>query len=119
MQHAGWWDTAVHGNSALQAALRRCIQDEAYRALGIVTAGVYWDLEKLYDDVALLALISRAVKLGYHPMPLALALQLYLSHRVLTIDGAASTWVRPFSSVLAGDSQANCMAKIIIHSTIE
>ena len=87
VQHAGWWDTAVHGNSALQAALRRCIQDEAYRALGIVTAGVYWDLEKFYDDVAILALISRAVKLGYHPMPLALAMQLYLSHRVLPLTG--------------------------------
>jgi hypothetical protein len=45
----GFWDTAVAGSSALQAALQRELRHEIASELGVCTGGVYWDMAKFCD----------------------------------------------------------------------
>ena len=40
-----FWDTAINGSSALQAALTRRLLDELSITSGQVTGAVYWDLD--------------------------------------------------------------------------
>ena len=115
---AGAWDTAVAGSSALQAAMQRAIEDETDRTLGLCTGGIFWDLEKFYDDISVVLLCKRVAECGYPSVALSLALQLYLCVRVLTLESAASQWVQPHNSILAGDAQANNMAKVILMSVL-
>ena len=46
---AGFWDKAVAGSSALQAAIQRELQHEVANSMGVCTGGIYWDMAKFYD----------------------------------------------------------------------
>ena len=65
---AGFWDTAVAGSAALQAALRRKLSDEVCSVLDIPAATLYWDVEKFYDSVVPHKLIEAALQLSYPPL---------------------------------------------------
>ena len=45
-ERMNFWEDAVRGSSALQAGLRRRLQDECAVALGQDTASIFWDLAK-------------------------------------------------------------------------
>ena len=64
VQTAGFWDKAVAGSSALQAALQRELRHEVGNELGICTGGVYWDIAKFYDTLSPSVVMQRAVWLS-------------------------------------------------------
>ena len=66
-KRAGFWDDAIRGSSALQAALRRALRNEVALIEGLITVGIFWDLEKFYDIVRLTDLIA-AAELADFPM---------------------------------------------------
>eukprot|EP00972_Heterocapsa_arctica_P045952 6780109-Heterocapsa_arctica.AAC.1 len=43
-EKAGFWDTAIKGSSALEAAVLRAFKDELATECGLVTATILWDL---------------------------------------------------------------------------
>ena len=47
--HAGFWDQAVEGSSALKVALGRLVDDEIAQTLGTHTGCLYTDIEEFYD----------------------------------------------------------------------
>ena len=63
--HAGFWDDAVRGSSALMAAIKRNISREARVALGISGAQILWDFEKFFDDMEVGILVMAALRYGY------------------------------------------------------
>eukprot|EP00969_Alexandrium_andersonii_P217411 9603714-Alexandrium_andersonii.AAC.1 len=87
--------------------------------LGDSFGGIFWDLEKFYDDMSLAALVCAGIRRGYPGVPLVLSLGLCLAPRTLVLMSAASSLVWPSNSVLAGDAQANNMAKLVLYDLLE
>ena len=63
-RRAGFWDDAVAGRSALQAALMRNFVAEAARWRGEHSAMALWDIEKFYDSLDLVAVSDAGRALG-------------------------------------------------------
>ena len=78
-----------------------------------------WDVEKFYDDISIVALGLAAVRRGYPSTPLALAIMLYIGPRLLSQSQAVGFWVQPYNSILQGDNQANCIAKLILYECMD
>ena len=57
-----FWDAAVKGSSALQAALHRRLKEELHILKGGAVASTFWDLEKFYDSISLPLLIEFAIE---------------------------------------------------------
>ena len=51
------WDTAIAGNSALQAALKQMLLDEVAYQNGRSAAEIYVDIKKFYDHISWFRLI--------------------------------------------------------------
>eukprot|EP00969_Alexandrium_andersonii_P236073 10422097-Alexandrium_andersonii.AAC.1 len=81
---SGHWDVATVGNSALRSCLTRVLRHEIAAEVGSEVADIYWDVEKFYDDICLLYLGRAAIKRGYPPRALVMALMLYLAPRFLS-----------------------------------
>ena len=62
-----FWEDAIKGSSALRAGLYRRLTDECSCALGLDTASIYWDVEKLYDSIAWAKLFDWALDLNFPP----------------------------------------------------
>eukprot|EP00973_Karenia_brevis_P000989 136189-Karenia_brevis.AAC.1 len=71
---AKFWDAAVKGNSALQAALGAMIKDELAKENGKVRISLLWDLEKFYDLIALDKLVEAGLRYQYPPVEMLLGL---------------------------------------------
>eukprot|EP00974_Lingulodinium_polyedra_P012448 1202076-Lingulodinium_polyedra.AAC.1 len=89
-ERAGFWDTAVAGSSALQAALRRSLGADVARLLGDEASVALWDGEKFYDSLDLLDIVRAAEKQEYPADVLCLALQAHSGPRVLRAGGTYS-----------------------------
>ena len=116
---AGEWDKAVAGSSALRAMIQSLIVQETWAELGHGVAEICWDIEKFYDDVAIASLAVSAIKRGYPPRQLALALLLYLGPRVLVQGQAAAPFADIFNSIIQGCSQANNMARLVMYDVLQ
>ena len=117
---AGFWDTAIAGSSALQAALRRKLSDEVAIELERPTATLLWDLEKFYDSVVLHRVITAAADLDYPLVHLALGMQVHMAPRFIrSATGCFSTGMRPDTSMLAGDGQSNAWARCALYDMLE
>ena len=81
---AGFWDDAVGGRSPLQA-LRRLVADKLTQHTDNQEAcTVLFDVESIYDSIAL-SLVTRAgLKLAYFPVPLCLLLLTCAGVRLIT-----------------------------------
>ena len=66
-----FWDDAVRGSSALQAALKRRLFDELHGHKDQVCITGYCDLEKFYDSIDVEKLIHHALDSEFPPQALA------------------------------------------------
>ena len=73
------WDDAVKGSSAVMAALRRRLLDEAEVEMGGWVAGVYWDLEKFFDNIKPRRLVELLEEQGANLRIVAMAMQCHLA----------------------------------------
>ena len=87
---AEFWDDAVQKSSALKAALKRRMLDEAEVETGGYVISTMWDLEKFYDSIRPGKLIRTMLAQGVRPRLLALAMQVHLAPRFLKHAGAFS-----------------------------
>jgi hypothetical protein len=79
----GFWDRAIAGSSALQAALVRELRHEIANQVGACTGGVYFDMAKFYDSLQTDIVLEKAAGLGFPPMVLYLALMVHMAPRFL------------------------------------
>eukprot|EP00972_Heterocapsa_arctica_P112255 16430762-Heterocapsa_arctica.AAC.1 len=86
-EHAGFWDKAVAGSSALRAALWRRLADEAAVLLGTNTLSTFLDVEKFHDSLDPCKVISSMEELNFPPMLLAITLQVHWGARILQARG--------------------------------
>ena len=70
----GKWDTAIRGSSALRAAILSLFVDELASYNKMLVTRILWDMEKFYDTISIILLISRARGLGFPMLLLALGL---------------------------------------------
>ena len=90
-----FWDDAVRGSSALQAALKRRMLDEIEtHELGTSITG-YCDLEKFYDSIDISKLIMHAMACGFPPSAMALLLQVHRGTRLLRVNKWVSEPITP------------------------
>ena len=117
--HSGFWDDAVRGSSALQAALRRNISNEISSHLGHHNITTLWDIEKFYDSIDIVELLKLARNMNYPSLLLALVVQLYLCPRILVVNNCYHTGIVPYNAVLAGCAQAATFSKILLFDILE
>ena len=84
---AGFWDRAIAGSSALQAALARELRHEIAHHVGACTGGVYFDMAKFYDTLQPDIVLEKAAGLGFPPLVLRLALMVHTAPRILRAGG--------------------------------
>ena len=113
------WDTAVAGSSALQAAIGRMAVDEVARHMGLEVATMFWDFTKYYDHIRACSLMRRAVRLGYPAKLLQMGLLAHHGNRHIRVNGWFSRAVVPNRSIVAGDVQANTLAKLALYYIME
>ena len=116
---ARFWDKAVKGSSALQAALDALVRDEVAQEEGLNRLSLFWDLEKFYDTIALHKLIQAGREFEYPAELLLLALRCYLGPRLIVWMGTAGDWMFPNTSICAGCIQANNMARMTMYVVLD
>ena len=118
-ERQGFWDDAVKGSSALQAALRRRLGEEVATLLGKTVIGVYYDMEKFYDSISLSGLISWARDREFQPVILCLAMQVHMAPRTLRAGEAHITVTVPTCSIIAGCRQSNRFARAVLYNILD
>jgi hypothetical protein len=113
-EHAGFWDTAVRGSSALQAALMRSLFDDVAVARGFSAVSIYDDLEKIYDSVSLGRLRKAAAAEKLPALPFLVSLQTFIGGRALRASGWAALPILPTSSLGAGCRRATALARAML-----
>eukprot|EP00959_Pyramimonas_sp_CCMP1952_P230376 4816371-Pyramimonas_sp.AAC.1 len=86
---------------------------------GFEVAGGLLDLRKFYDLVSLPDLAAAAQDLGYPLRLLALALDVYLGPRLLTLQRQVHTGILPGGGILAGCGQAVSQARAYLHAPLK
>ncbi len=117
---AGFFDTAVAGNSALRAHLLRSLEVELATVEGQFTAHVLWDMEKFFDSIKIGVLIPRLDALGYPSAVATLGLVAHRAPRVLRTGNSIS---RPLCnagrSIVAGCQQSVSWARALLLRFVE
>ena len=116
---ASFYDRALAGSSALQAAMGRLLVDEVATLQGLQSCRILWDIEKFYDSVSWLQLLHWGQILSYPPELLYLGVIVHMSPRVLRHDGHHSDLTLPGNSILAGCTQANSFGRIVVYDVLE
>ena len=88
-ERAGFWDEAVRGSSAFQAALKRALTDEAACLLGATAGCLYVDIASFYDNVDLEFLFGRSLDMGFPRKVLILSFLAHISPKWLTQGGGS------------------------------
>ena len=109
-----FWEDAVKGSSALQAALNRRLLDETAVALGLVTASTYWDLAKFYDSIDWVRAIKWAIELKFPCALLRVVISLHMAPRVVRVGKMCSSIIQPHNSVVAGCSSAIWLSRVMV-----
>ena len=115
---SGFWDDAVRKSSALRAALTRALLDETACDLGFDCSTLFVDMDKFYDHVDLTRLIGKARELGYPLVCLALGMLVHTAERVVKVVGAFGDPLLPDGGVVAGCTQANGYARVVLHEVL-
>ena len=114
-----FWEDAIKGSSALQAALRRRLMDECAVALGYETASIYWDLMKFYDSVDWVRAIEWSLELGLPPRLLRIAMSIHKAPRIVLVGKLASSPIPIANSLVAGCASAIWIARVMVCSILE
>jgi len=113
------WDTAVKGSSALRAALFRAVQDEIAFCSGMAVVAFYADIEKFYDNITIAFLIVSARYRHFPLRMLTVIIQLCLAPRWIRANQAYAKVNNPTCSLLAGDGEANNLARCALYTVLE
>ena len=97
-----FWDDAVRGSSALQAALQRRLYDELDGHSTKVSVTGYCDLEKFYESIDITKLIHHALACEFPLAPLTLLLQVHLSTRIIRVNRWVNEPLLPLTTIIAG-----------------
>ena len=116
---AGFWDTAVRGNSALRAGIQRMLMNETNQWLQYRFAMVCWDLENFYDSICLLRLMTSMVNLSFRPAIIVMSFTMYLAPRFLRGLGSVAEPMYPANSILQGCEFACHFARGLLHSLLD
>jgi hypothetical protein len=116
---AGFWDKAVAGSSALQAALQRELRHEVASELGACTGGVYWDMAKFYDTLRPDIVMERAIAMGFPLRTLVLGMMVHQAARALRAGEAYSEPILPAQSILAGCGLSVSWTRAVLFSMLE
>jgi hypothetical protein len=110
-----FWEDAVTGSSALQAALQRRLLDELHGDTDQVCITGYCDLENFYDSIDVEKLIHHALDSEFPPQALAVLMQVHLSTRLLRVNKWVSEPVPPCTSIIAGCKASGQLARVLLY----
>ena len=109
-------DRARPGANVLYVALERLGRQEVQKARGLhgVTAHVLMDMSTFYDTIQLDRLQQEAIKLGYPPLLLELATQLYTGPKAISAEQEFTPFFRVDRGIPARCPQAPLLAKAVL-----
>ena len=100
---AGFWDTAIKGNSCLRAALCRALGMELASARGFASVGFLWDVTSFFDSIRIHRLGKLPLGRGFPPLVLRLAMKVHMAARAFKDGPYVSHFIKPTgTSILAG-----------------
>ena len=99
---SGPWDAAVKGSSALRAGVLGAFHDELHTQTGDEVASLLWDMDKFYDSINVIKLISKGIELGYPVVALALGMVMHMAMRVLKVEDSFMECEIPANGIIAG-----------------
>ena len=117
--HAGVWDAARTGSSALRAAVLSLFQDELHVLLGDEATAILWGMEKFYDNIKLHKLTPE-IRLCFYPIRIGfLGLLMHMAPRVLRGYNHHVICRLPTNAIIAGCTQSKYFAKVLIYQVIK
>jgi hypothetical protein len=118
-EQQAFWDDAIKGSSALQAALHRRLYDELDGNSTQVSITGYCDLEKFYDSIDISKLIHHALACDFPLAPMSLLLQVHLSTRIIRVNTWVSEPLLPFTSIIAGCRSSGHLARVLLYPILQ
>jgi hypothetical protein len=117
---AGFWDTAIAGNSCLRAALCRSLGVELAVARGFSAIGILWDISAFFDSIRIHRLVDLALKLGFPPMVLRLSLKVHTAARAFKEGPYVSQFLKPSGvSILAGCGASVSFTRAALYDVLD
>ena len=117
--HAGFWDQAVEGSSALKVALGRLVDDEIAQTLGTHTGCLYTDIKEFYYYLCPVKTLKAALDLG-SPSPIAvLSFSAHAGVRILQGDDGCSYPLQAARGIITGDKNSNNFARAALYNVLE
>ena len=107
-------DRARPGANVLRVALEKLLRQEVHRARGLHGVTVLMDMSTFYDTINLSRLQDEAMKLGYPPLMLELAMQLYTGPKAISAEQEFTPFFRLDQGIPAGCPQAPLLAKAVL-----
>ena len=114
-----FWDSAVRGSSSLRAALLRNLTSEIAATDGEYMVTALSDFETFYDFLEWDIVLDVAEA---EQFPLRLLGLLFLMHsapRLFLVGNAASRWVQPDNSLVAGCFSGVDLAKLLFYAVLD
>ena len=110
-EHAGFWDQAVAGSSALKVALSRLVDDEIVQTLGTHTGCLYTDIKEFYDYLCPVKTLKAALDLGFPATIAVLSFSSYQGVRFLQGPDGCSLHLQSTRGIITGDKNSNNFAR--------
>ena len=110
-----FWDDAVRGSSALQAALLRCLNAEIAQLSGHASLSIFWDMAKFYDSIDLVRLMILGNTAGILARTFMLDMMSHCSPRFLRWCKSCSDIIEVSNGMLAGGKFSNTYARIALY----
>ena len=109
----------MKGNSALQSGLLRRVYEEIAPLNGQFAACVLRHGEKFYDSACLKKPVDLAMARDFPRLLLYVAMQTYLSDRILGAGDTLEQSIQPSNRILAGCSLVNIFARVIRNKILD
>ena len=113
------WDQARPGRDCLDIAIGRMLHAEFAKHQGVHTITCLADLTCFYDHVDLDEIIEPARELGYPPLHLKFALDLYRGPRAIQAEGINGDPRHYDRGILQGCPQAPAISKLILFKPLK
>ena len=118
-KHAGFWDQAVAGSSALKVALSRLIDDEIAQTLGTHTGCLHTDIKEFYDNLCSVKTLKAALDLGFPATIAVLSFSSYQGVRFLQGPDGCSLLLQSTRVIITGDKNSNNFASAALYNLLE
>jgi hypothetical protein len=118
-EHAGHWDQAVRGSSALRAAILREVRNDLARWAGMHVATILWDCAKFFDSLEPWLIGPTAIRLGFPARVFYLGMLVHRGARFLRHSQCWALPVVPEKSILAGCVQSVPWTRLILYDLLQ